>query len=1348
MKKHLLTKTFLFLAFLIWANVGWGQLLFEENFDYSTGYLTLAGTDNVSGGNWVNYSGTSYLQVTSGSLSYMDYASSGVGNALNISNSVAEDAYRAFTTQSEGSTIYAAFLISLSTVTGLPANTSGTGDYGIAFLPSSSTSLLVGRISFRTGSVAGTYQIGLRTSSSNSAAVFSTTDFTPVNDTCLLVVKYNLISGNTNDVVSLWINPAITTTEPSADLTQTSALTTDPTDIARFAVRNSSTSPTGFIDGIRVGTTWAEAVSAPDIDPPVATWDPTDASTGIEISKTVTLTFDEPVLKTDSTELVDADLAGLITFEKNSVGSGLTVANTATIDATKKIITINPDADLEFNTTYYVVFGAVEDTLENVTDGDTLSFTTKPDTDKDSKVVAPVTQIAAATVESVVTDSIPVFSFTISDLGTLDGMATKVTQITLKAGANNTVSFTDNISGGYLISESGINIPFAGEPNITAGSIEIPFAVDALTIPDGEDSTYTVYNNITLNVTATDLFFFSEPVNVYVGNDIEPSVKVNAVDSNGNVDTDYITDISLTATGATLVGSPVTAIPVMGKATFSSVAFSDAATGVTLTAASGTLNEKVSAAFDVLAVPETDIFFSEYIEGGGNNKSLEIYNGTGATVDLSNYIIRINANGSTWTSFFSFPASTNLADGDVYVISHAEAAAEILAVTDTAILNPYVDGTSYVAVFNGDDVRGLFKINGTDTTLIDIIGRYDLVDPGTAWNVAGVTNATANHTILRKVETTHGTVDWDLSAGTTAENSEWKVFDQDFIANLGSPTPAASSETAITEFTFGNDYDLGEAVINEGTSTVDITVINGTDPSALSPTITLSAGATIDPLSGDTLDFTLPVVYTVTAEDGITTEAWTVTVTVSPTLSSYAEILEIEVADMDSAVINSALGEITVYMPYGSDVSSVKPLFDISAGATIADTTLAYDFATPQTYTVTAQDASTKAWEVTMQVKEIDYVTIHDIQYTTGTPADSPYKDQQIRTSGIVTAVKTGTTTSFYLQNGDGEWDAIYVYASTFPVSLGDSVELVATVAEYQLLTELASVTYLTILSSGNTVPDPIELTTLEVSNEAYESALVNITGATCISGSNGSYVVNDGSGDITIYKSLYADLALTIDKVYDITGVVTWYNGGSIFEIYPRSASDINTYPEISGVTLTPNAPTTADDVVVTATLTDVETTAENMTGALYWGTAEGSENTSVTFTQEGFTSVFNGTIPASTSSTIYYVIEANDGALITELAGSYSITTGINDPSGFVTMNIYPNPNNGQFTLELNAQKAGTFNVEIVNVAGQVVYQKQIEQDGLYKEQVNISEKAKGMYYIRINDGTSVKVQKLMIQ
>ena len=64
----------------------------------------------------------------------------------------------------------------------------------------------------------------------------------------------------------------------------------------------------------------------------------------------------------------------------------------------------------------------------------------------------------------------------------------------------------------------------------------------------------------------------------------------------------------------------------------------------------------------------SDLFFSEYSEGSGNNKYLEIYNGTGQSVDLSNYLIRYSQNGAQAWESNELGLSGALSAGDVYVV--------------------------------------------------------------------------------------------------------------------------------------------------------------------------------------------------------------------------------------------------------------------------------------------------------------------------------------------------------------------------------------------------------------------------------------------------------------------------------------------------------------------------------------------------------------------------------------------------------------------------------------------------------------------------------------------------------
>lgn len=86
-----------------------------------------------------------------------------------------------------------------------------------------------------------------------------------------------------------------------------------------------------------------------------------------------------------------------------------------------------------------------------------------------------------------------------------------------------------------------------------------------------------------------------------------------------------------------------------------------------------------------------------------------------------------------------------------------------------------------------------------------------------------------------------------------------------------------STATDILTFTIASQ--TGAATINTTNHTVTIEVSYTANVASLTPTLTLSAGATVIPLSGVARDFTNPVPYTVTAEDGVTHQEWTVTVT-------------------------------------------------------------------------------------------------------------------------------------------------------------------------------------------------------------------------------------------------------------------------------------------------------------------------------------------------------------------------------------------------------------------------------------------------------------------------------------
>lgn len=174
----------------------------------------------------------------------------------------------------------------------------------------------------------------------------------------------------------------------------------------------------------------------------------------------------------------------------------------------------------------------------------------------------------------------------------------------------------------------------------------------------------------------------------------------------------------------------------------------------------------------------TDLFFSEYVEGSSNNKYLEIFNGTGSAIDLSDYELHRYGNGASEPVTYALAGT--IADGAVIVIANNNA--------------DIFDGTTYDATdvnsatfYNGDDAVALFKVS--TSSLIDIIGQIGC-DPGSNWTDGD--HSTAEKTLVRKPTVNAGvsqnpTSDCGPTSFTTM-TTEWDVFDQNDVSDLGSHT--------------------------------------------------------------------------------------------------------------------------------------------------------------------------------------------------------------------------------------------------------------------------------------------------------------------------------------------------------------------------------------------------------------------------------------------------------------------------------------------------------------------------------------------------------------------------------
>ena len=167
-----------------------------------------------------------------------------------------------------------------------------------------------------------------------------------------------------------------------------------------------------------------------------------------------------------------------------------------------------------------------------------------------------------------------------------------------------------------------------------------------------------------------------------------------------------------------------------------------------------------------------ELFISEYIEGSGTNKVLEIANFTGATVTLENYSLKLSSNSNTgWTTSYEFPTNAQISNADVYTIANG---------SSTICTDTYDDLNNSITSFNGNDAVGLFKNN----VLIDILG------------VLGDSDDFAKDVTLVRNET----VAYPTTSYTA---SEWTSFPINNCTDLGGHNQSLDlSEYSINEFDF------------------------------------------------------------------------------------------------------------------------------------------------------------------------------------------------------------------------------------------------------------------------------------------------------------------------------------------------------------------------------------------------------------------------------------------------------------------------------------------------------------------------------------------------------------------
>ena len=188
---------------------------------------------------------------------------------------------------------------------------------------------------------------------------------------------------------------------------------------------------------------------------------------------------------------------------------------------------------------------------------------------------------------------------------------------------------------------------------------------------------------------------------------------------------------------------------------------------------------------------------------------------------------------------------------------------------------------------------------------------------------------------------------------------------------------SSSTKGGITQFAL-----LGvEGTIDETTKEITIDLPAGTSLVNLMAAFTVPEGSVLDiggvpqASNGSINDFTHPVIYTLTLEDG-TTQTYTVTARVdgSSQEPSSAKAITAFALNGFNGVINEAAKTITVVMPLGTSFTGLVATFtttgtQVAIGSVVQTSGVTVNnFTAPVIYTVTANDASTQNYTVTATI--------------------------------------------------------------------------------------------------------------------------------------------------------------------------------------------------------------------------------------------------------------------------------------------------------------------------------------------------------------------------------------------
>lgn len=366
-----------------------------------------------------------------------------------------------------------------------------------------------------------------------------------------------------------------------------------------------------------------------------------------------------------------------------------------------------------------------------------------------------------------------------------------------------------------------------------------------------------------------------------------------------------------------------------------------------------------------------------------------------------------------------------------------------------------------------------------------------------------------------------------------------------------------------------------------------------------------------------------------------------------------------------------------------------------------------------------------------------------EISATQGTGNSTPMENTVVTIAGVVTA---NFDNSFYMQSGSNIRSGICVY-SPWRGRVGDSVAVTGKVVEYQNLTELSNVTM--VYSYGSKVEvEPTELAVTEL-KEDYEGMIIKLSDVNfanadeLIPADGGTYTINEGSNTIPVFVRYNSRLTgqRIPNGTVDVTAILSQY--GDTYQLLIENINWIvqgidTTAPTITNVIATDASyiEVSFNEKIEESTISTSSFTIEGLTieGAYFYPSTKvfllvsGMQKKEYTIVAQGIEDLYGNTIKEAS-----FTFTSDFG-------------TGIEKENQQSIFSVFPNPNSGDFTLDLSNKSESTW-VSIIDLSGRIVYNS-ILAEGVRKHSMALENSIKkGCYILQIESNGSTQTKKIII-